>query len=212
MCSTRLMVLTFLFAVSSTVAFSGDIQLPPPQKTGGPPLFACFENRRSAGQSTFPSGEVSREDLSTILWAASGLNRQGSKWTVPMAMGRPPYCKIYVTSKDGIHLYNWKEHKLEEISGENVNADIPTQYFAQRAPLSLYFVTDGESISAMDEPLASEGGPLLAGAMSQHVYLACEALGIGTRMIYSIKRDAASRLFKLGENDVVLFAMPMGKE
>lgn len=193
-------------------ATAADITLPAPQKTGGPALFESIDRRGSASQSNFPTGEVSQEELSTILWAASGNNRDGAKWTVPMAMGRPPYCKIYVVSEKGVYLYNWKDHSLVEISTENVKADIPTQQFAQNAPIALYFVVDAGQISAMSEPLLSEGGPLLAGAMSQNAYLACEALGIGTRMIYSIKRDAASRLLQLAENDTTLFALPMGKK
>lgn len=199
-------------AVLCGVATGGDIKLPEPQKTGGTPLFESMDNRSSAGQSTFPMGEISEQDLSTILWAASGLNRNGTKWTVPMAMGKPPYCKIYVVSDRGVYLYDWKDHILREITTENVKTDIPTQQFAQKAPVSLYIAVHAEQANSLNELLREEGGILLAGAMSQNIYLACESLDVGTRMVYSIKRDAASRLLKLDEGDVVLFGLPMGKK
>lgn len=197
--------------VLSLAAAAADIKLPPPKKTGGPSLLEVLDKRCSAAQTTFPAGAISEEDLSTILWAASGLNRNGNKWTVPMAKGVEPYCTIYVVSDAGVYRYEWKEHTLVRISTDNVKASIPTQTFAQRAPLSLYFVVDGDEIKDFSEPLRGEAGPVLAGGMSQNVYLACEALGIGTRMIYSVKRDVASRLMKLDDNDLVLFALPMGK-
>lgn len=198
-------------AVMTAPLFAADITLPPPQKTGGKGMFESLDKRNSAGQSTFPMGGISRQDLSTILWAASGQNRDGGKWTVPMAMGKPPYCKIYVTTEDGVYFYDWKEHKLVEVATEDVREAVPLQQFAQKAPVCLYFIVDGKGVASMSEPLSEEGGPVLAGAMSQNVYLACESLNIGTRMIYSIKRDAAKRLFDLADDDVPLFALPMGK-
>lgn len=205
-------LLVVVFCVSSVPALAREGKLPDPEKSGGMPLFEAMNERGSPGQSSFPSGKIGREDLSTILWAASGHNRNGSKWTVPMAMGRPPYCKIYVASDDGVFLYNWKDHSLVEISKEKVNERIAMQDFVKSAPLILYFVADGKELQGFTGPMQTEAGPLLAGAMSQNVYLACEAVGVGARVVYSIKRDEASSQLKLSGDDTPLFAMPMGKK
>lgn len=203
-------VLAMMLSLYSVAA---EVKLPEPKKTGGTPVFEALEKRHSPGQKNFPSVEPSREELSTILWAASGHNRGNSsnKWTVPMAMGRPPYCKIYVVSKDGVHQYDWKNHSLLEIGTKDIRSELPLQQFAKDAPLALYFVVDGKEIEGLSEPLKSEGGPLLAGAMSQNVYLACEGLGVEARLVYSVKRDDAAKHLKVGGGDKVLFAMFMGK-
>lgn len=185
--------------------------MPPPQKTGGAPLFEAIDQRASAKQAGFPSGEISRQDLSTILWAASGLNRDGKLWTVPMAMGRPPYCKIYVTDAAGVYLYNWKNHSLEEIGSASAHADLPMQDFAKKAPMNLYIVVDGAEMAQMDSPFTNEFGPVLAGAMSQNIYLACQGVDVGARLVYSIKRTEATKYFKLAAGDTPLFAIIMGK-
>ena len=201
-----------ILSLSAAIAAENEIQLPEPKKTGGPALFEAMDQRGSPGQGSFPSGEVSNEDLSTILWAASGHNRESSnKWTVPMAMGRPPYCKIYVVSKSGAFLYNYKKHTLVRVNDKDVRTLIPLQQFAKDAPATLYLVSDGKALEGLTEPIGSEGGPLLAGAMSQNIYLACGGVGVGARLIYSIKRDEAAKQLKLDAKDTALFAMPIGK-
>lgn len=204
------LVIAVMAAASFTVA--GEVKLPAPKKKGGTPLFEAIDQRGSAGQSGFPTKKIPDEDLATILWAATGTNRDGRLWTVPMAMGRPPYCKIYITSDDGVFRYDWKNHSLVEISRENVKADIPLQPMVKNAPLVLYLVVDGEEVAKLNAPMNEEAGPVLAGAMSQDIYLAAAGVGVGTRVIYSIKRDEASRLLKLPAKDKPLFAMPMGKK
>lgn len=198
--------------VLASVAPAGEINLPAPQKSGGPGLFDVINQRGSALSRGFPANPLTREDYSTILWAASGLNRDGTKWTVPMAMSKPPYCRIYITNAEGAFLYNWRNHSLEQITAENVNAAIPTQDFAKAAPANLYLVTDGEALAALPPNLAGEVGILLAGSMSQDVYLACEALGVGARLIYSIDRKAAAENFKLNPSDVAICTMVLGKK
>ncbi|MDR0361753.1 MAG: nitroreductase family protein [Planctomycetota bacterium] len=194
-------------------AFAGDITLPAPQKSGGPALFDAIDARGSAGQAGFPSGRLDTQDLSTILWSASGSNRNGEKWTVPMGMGRAPYCKVYVTTADGVYLYDWMTHVLRWVSSENVLKDIPMQDFAKDAPAVLYVIADNPSLADLRQPdLAAEWCGVLAGAMSQNIYLACEGVNVGTRLIYSINRDEAAKRFKLAQGEVPLFAMPMGKK
>lgn len=206
----RIAITAFLFLFS--VVFAADIQLPPPQKTGGTPLFEAIDQRASAKQADFPSGEISNEALSTILWAASGHNRDGKLWTVPMAMGNPPYCKIYVTSKDGVFLYNWETHSLKEISKDPVHGTIPMQQFAKSAPMNLYIVADSAELERLKSPFGDEFGLVLAGAMSQNIYLACDAVGVGARLVYSIRRNEATAALRLDAGDTPYFAIIMGKK
>ena len=72
---------TLLFTASTACAQSG--KLPAPQITGGVPTLEAIENRASPASAQFPTGEISRQELSTLLWAAGGRNRGGSGWTVP---------------------------------------------------------------------------------------------------------------------------------
>lgn len=204
--------LAVLVCLATASVMAEDISLPAPRKTGGTPLFQAIDTRGSAGQKDFPKGQLDANDLSTILWAATGTNRDGAKWTVPMGMGRPPYCKVYVATDDGVFLYDWKNNALKSVNSRNVKALLPEQQFAKDAPAQIYIATDGKALAGMpNKAWAAEWGALLAGAMSQNIYLACEGIGVGTRLLYSMDRDLVREHCKLAPEDTPLFVMVLGK-
>ena len=45
-------------------------------------------------------------------------------WTVPMAMGKEPYCDVYVVGDEGVFRYDWKAHALKQISAAKVKGDL----------------------------------------------------------------------------------------
>ena len=194
-------------------AFAAEtIPLPPPQKSGGPEVLTAIDNRGSEPGSNFPIGAISQQELSTILWAASGTNRDGEMWTVPMALGRPPYCKIYVVAKDGSYLYDWEAHALQRVSREDFTGAIPIQPFGQKAPITLVIVADGKEVAQMSGPFAQEFPLVLAGSMSQNIYLAAQAENVGVRLVYSIKRDVAQTALRLDRSDKAIFGIILGKK
>lgn len=192
-------------------SLAASFALPEPQKKGGRAIFDALSSRASGGQSDFPTGDIPPHELSTILWAASGLNRPGKGWTVPMAMGRQPYCKIYVLGGDGAFLYDWEKHALLTVSGENVKAKISGQAFAAKAPYVLLFAADGSALASFNTPRAAGWGETLVGAMTQNVYLAADSLGIGARYMASFNERAAREALKIDERDSLICIMPLGK-
>ncbi len=72
-----ILFVAFLFA-GNVLAREGDtIPLVAPQKTGGMPLFEALNNRQSI--RSFSPEELSRQDLSNLLWAAFGVNREDGR-------------------------------------------------------------------------------------------------------------------------------------
>ena len=206
----RYVVLTVLFLCLAGVAAAETIKLPPPQTAGGPGLFDMLKNRASATGGAFPTGKVSHEELSTLLWAATGLNRPDKGWTVPMAMGREPYCRVYITGEEGTFLYDWKTHSLIETSKEDARKEVGSQSFVAGASHVLIFVSDGKTL----ESFGARGeawGAVAVGAMTQNVYLAAEALGIGTRYIAGLKPDVVRSACALESVDAPICIMPIGK-
>ncbi|MDR2614326.1 MAG: nitroreductase family protein [Candidatus Accumulibacter sp.] len=199
-----------------TLAFSGpalaDIVLPPPRTEGGMGLFDALKKRSSVPGGDLSPAEVKLEDLSTILWAASGLNRGKKGWTVPMANGLPPYCRVYVAGNGGVWRYEWATHSLKEISKENIKGRIAAQSFARRAFYILILVSDGETLATLKNGKeAAEFSQVAAGAMSQNIYLAAAALKLGARYIHSIHRDAIKSALKLPQGDEPISLMLLGK-
>ena len=193
-------------------AASADVPLPAPQRSGGLGVFDALGSRASAVGADFASmKDVSLENLSTVLWAATGLNRGEKGWTVPMAMGMEPYVKVYVARADGTFLYDWRAHALKEVSKEDVRGRVGKQDFVAKAPCTLIFVSDSAALSKkFKDDDGEEFAAVAAGAMTQNVYLASGALGIGTRYIRSARDDAIERILSLRDDDDVLCIMPMG--
>ncbi|MDR1312155.1 MAG: nitroreductase family protein [Deltaproteobacteria bacterium] len=193
-------------------ALSADIDLPAPRTEGGTGVFDALKKRSSAAGGDFSPAEVSLEELSTLLWAASGLNRGESGWTVPMADGLAPYVDVYAIGNGGVYRYDWKGNKLVEISQENIKDKIAHQGFVRRAAWILAFASNPELLAKLRRP---ETGPefaqVLTGAMTQDVYLAAAALNLGTRYIHSFYAEELQSGLKLPEGSVPIALMLVGK-
>ena len=112
----KILVLAAALALAaSSCALALPLVLTEPQKSGGPGVFDTFAARVSAPEQDFTKEELTLDELSTILWAATGQNGTES-WTVPVIMGRDPNVSVYVMLKDGGYLYNWEKNALMEIN------------------------------------------------------------------------------------------------
>lgn len=208
-----LLIVAVMLLALSGAAFAADVKLPAPLKDGGPNILKAIDERASATQTGFPAAKLSPAELGTVLWAATGPNRDGSKWTVPMAVGLPPYCKLYVLDETGAYLYDWENHALQLVTDKDIRADLIMQDFAQKAPQSVLMVLDDIAPAAKikDAESRKEMELVAAGAMSQNMYLAVQAVNAGTRMVFSIERDKAKALLQLPEGLQPVCVMLLGK-
>ena len=197
-----------LFSLSFCYA---DITLPTPQTKDGMSLFESLKKRASTPGGGFPAGQVTDDELSTVLWAASGLNRGKTGWTVPMAKGKAPYVRIYVASEKGTFLYEWDGHYLREINNKDIRGDIGQQSFTKRAAYSLIFVSDANALTDIKPDEVANFSYTAVGAMSQNVYLAAAALKLSARYIHSIKSETISQELQLPKDDVPLGMILLGK-
>jgi nitroreductase len=208
----RIFLITVILAAATACpAFTGE-KLPAPETEGGMGLFEALKKRTSAPGGDFPAASLSAEELSNALWAASGLNRGESGWTVPMDRGVPPYVDIYAALDRGVFLYDWRTHSLVEMTKTDIRANIGLQNFVANAPCSLIFVANAEALSAFsDEALRTQFADVAAGAMTQDVYLAAAAMNLGARYIHSLKEPEIKSALKLNEKDRVICLMMLGK-
>lgn len=205
-------IIAFLFVSLLSLSFCyADITLPTPQTKEGMGLFASLKKRASTPGGAFPAGQVTDEELSTVLWAASGLNRGKTGWTVPMAKGKAPYVRIYVASEKGTFLYEWEGHYLREINNKDIRGDIGLQNFTKRAAYSLIFVSDTSSMADIKPEQVTNFSYTAVGAMSENVYLTAAALKLSARYIHSIKPEAISQALQLPESNIPLGMILLGK-
>jgi nitroreductase len=200
-----------VFLAFATTAAAAEISLPKPVMDGGKGVLSALNSRASASQNSFPVNPISAQDLSTLLWTASGRNRDGNGWIVPVAQGKDPYCTVYVAKADGVFRYDGKNHKLTEISKENIIPGITSQAFAAKAPVVLIFVIDGEKTAAFTDPVRRASfGYVLVGCMTEHVYLAADSLNIGVRYMATMNADFVRSKLGLPAADTPVCILPMG--
>jgi hypothetical protein len=210
--SGTLVLALVLAIVLASGAKAADVSLPKPLTEGGMGLFEALKKRSSVAGGDFSLAELSLDELSTILWAASGLNRGEKGWTVPMSRGAPPYVKVYVAGTNGVWLYDWASHSLKEISGENVKAKVGSQSFVRRASHILILVKDPQGLTEFDDPKTKdEFVHVLVGAMTQNVYLAAAALNLGARYIHGLEKPAIFEALKLNNGEEPVCLMLLGK-
>lgn len=198
-----LTALAVLIAVAAT-AFAADVILPDPEKNGGSPVLEAIANRSSAKQQAFENRSISEKDLSTLLWAGTGLNRDKG-WTVPMAMGAAPYVDIYVLLKSGVYSYDWEKNRLLQLSAKNVIPRASGQEYVTTAPCIFVFVTK-EGRARVDS-----WADVAVGAMSQNIYLACETLGLKARYAATFNKETLlSNMEAAGLLHKIIAIMPVG--
>ena len=196
-------VLIVIFAAAPV--FAADITLPSPQKDGGPGVLAAIDARGSAAQAPFKSGALTAKELSTLLWAASGKNRSGKGWTAPYALGKEPYVDVYVLLKEGVYRYDWQNNMLRLVGDRNLLSRAGSQAYVATAPCVLVLAVSGAI-------RVDSWAEIAAGAMSQNVYLAAQALGLKTRYIQSFSKNAIIDAIQLSPVGRVLCIMPVGRQ
>ena len=193
-----------LFVGSATGRAWADVALPAPDTDGGPGVLTAIRTRASATHAGFSDRTISDRDLATLLWAATGRNRQGGGWTIPLAMGKPPYVDVYVLAKNGSFLYDWEKNALKQTGTENISGKAGRQSFVASASHILVFVKDENGQYSRDF------GDVAVGAMTQNVYLAATGLGIKGRYVVGMDVDVLKTSLKLEKHKKPVCIMPIG--
>jgi SagB-type dehydrogenase family enzyme len=186
-----------------------DIQLPEPIKTGGMPLMEALNQRQTIRE--FSEKEFSLQEISNILWAAFGVNRSDAgKRTAPSARNLQEV-DIYVSTKEGIYLYDAFENTLIAIKSGDFRKKMGIQNFVSDAPLVMIFVADYSKLKGKlpDNRKAFYTGTS-AGYISQNVYLYAASEGLATVVLGAILHDKISKAIGLEEHQVVLLSQPIG--
>ena len=183
------------------------VSLPPAQKTGGIPLMEALANRKS--QRTFSEREISLQDLSNLLWAGFGVNREDGHRTAPSARGWNEI-DIYVVRADGWFLYDPATHALIKKGSQDLREYAGTQAFVKTVPLNLVYVADFTRMTNTtdDDRIVSSAAD--TGFISQNVYLYCASAGLATVVRGSIDKPKAAEAMQLRTEQHIILAQSIG--
>ena len=188
----KFMMMMAAVAVMAAGAAETVVVLPPAKKSGGMTLNEALARRHTVRK--FKAQELSSQQLSDLLWSANGVNRPDGKRTAPSARNRQEIM-IYAALKDGAYFYDAAKHVLVKVSGR----DLRKSCGRYTAPCYLILVPDKK------KQASEKWGLVDAGYVSQNIYLAAEAGGMGTCAVGMIAdAETLKKELGLGENAPVL--------
>ena len=157
------------------------IRLPKPRTAGGKSALAAL-NARATNREIGPE-LLSRSLLSTVLWAAFGVNRLkgpfGGRGRTAASASNSQEIDLYVALPEGIYLYEAAPHRLMPVAvGDLRDLSISRGQrgtAAGRAPLNIIYVADIARYKAlgMDDHIAKPiDWPLLFSTLARHIAVA----------------------------------------
>jgi SagB-type dehydrogenase family enzyme len=177
------------------------IALPPFEKNNTFPLDRALLERKSA--SSFADRALSQEELSRLLWATTGVNREDGHRTTPSGQRKYPI-DVLVALPGGVYRYEPKEHRLVRVFAEDIREKIPNQDPFKKAAMIVLYVINKDRTSRI------EWADLEIGCMGQNLYLEAAALGMGARIIAGIKVADVTKILGLKENQILRIAQLTG--
>ena len=206
----RKLNLLLLMIVMMTTSFAQNskdnmIQLVEPQRDGGMPLMQALNERVTLRE--FSDKMLTDQQLSDLLWAANGVNRDNGKRTAPSARN----CQeidFYVLMSTGTYLYLADQHALQLVDATDIRSQAAMQPFVAKAPVLLMFVANYDKMTGMDKVAKEFYGATDAGFVSQNVYLYCASEKLATVVLGSIHRDFLEK--KLGFKGKAILGQPVG--
>ena len=184
------------------------IRLPPPETAGGMPLMQALQARHSTRE--FSGRSLLPQDLSNLLWAASGVNRPHTgQRTAPSAHDWREI-DVYVATVDGAYRYDPSTHTLIEVAAGDVRPLTGVQDFVATVPLNLVYVADFERMSGASAEDKTFYSATDAGFVAQNVYLYCASAGLAVVVRGLIDRDALGAALGLGPHQRIILAQSVG--
>ena len=198
--------------LSTSCFAAGDMILPPPTTNDKLSVTNALTQRKSS--RNFIDKNLSPAQLSQILWAANGTNRDNGKRTIPVALGVYSV-EVYAVTKDGIFLYDAASHTLKIIAeGDFRSLTTTGQKFVSKAALNLVYVETPAAWKNSDKAPTRDAqvsfANITAGAMAQNVALMAQNEGLGNCVRGSINRDEFKKVAKLSSEKIILLAQTVG--
>jgi nitroreductase len=204
-----------------------DLQLPPPAGDADDPIAAMFARRQTIRD--IDAAPISTQELSNLLWAAFGINRQPGPFGTSFgrtagSASNSQEIDLYVALADGAYRYEAPNHRLAFVTTSDVRASaiLPVQRQLMDipiAPVQLIYVADLDRFThtaGFDEPGLHDPETQKAyyyvdtGLIAGNVYLFAAAYGLAT-WFHNCDKTSLTESLKLKAEQRVLFAQSVGR-
>jgi nitroreductase len=184
------------------------VKLPQPQIEAGGDLMQALKLRRST--RTFSSRPLPEDLLSTLLWAAFGVNRPATDGrTAPSAHGWQEM-DVYAALPGGLYRYDALANVLLPAATGDLRALTGVQDFVARVPLNLVYVADFSRMTGANEEDRKFFAATDAAVIAQNVYLLCAAKGLATVVRGLVDRSKLAPAMGLRREQRIVLAQSVG--
>lgn len=196
---------------------SNIIILPKPSYDGNIPVERSLKERRSV--RSFSDAAITLQELSQILWAASGIS-QGNYRTVPSAGATYPLNCYAVVGKvqklqKGVYQYIVENHGLKQIVPYDVQIALCraalNQTCIEQAPLIIVITAIYERTTGHYGQRGIRYVHMETGHCGQNIHLQAVALGLGCVMVGAFDDEIIKELLSLEKAEYPLYIIPVGK-
>jgi SagB-type dehydrogenase family enzyme len=186
----------------------GSIVLPPPQTDAGASLMQALKLRRSTRD--YSPRPLPLPLLSTLLWAAFGINRpdKGGR-TAPSAHDWQEI-DIYAVLPEGAYRYDPAGHTLRLTVGGDHRSLTGVQEFVAQAPLNLVYVARFSHMVDADAEQRTFFAAADAGFIAQNVYLFCASAGLACVVRGLVDRRRLAPALHLQVDERIVLAQSVG--
>lgn len=187
-----------------------DIKLNEPVKTGGISVMEAFAKRQSS--SEFADKELSIQDLSNLLWAANGINRENGKKTAPSAQNSQDI-DVYVALPNAVYKFDAQANNLILISEGDYRGLAGGKKDNPLPPSILYIVADASKYkpSAYNSiEHITDMNKVDAGIVSQNISIFCSGMGLGTKPRAQMNHAELKKVLKLSDSQTLMLNHPVG--
>lgn len=191
-----------------------EINLPGPKEKGSTSIEETLNKRRSVRD--YKRGPLRLEQISQLLWAASGKNLY--RRTVPSAGATYPLETYLVVGEveglePGIYHYSYSSHSLERTKDEDVRNKLSQAALGQRmiekASIDIIIAADYGRTTSHYGQRGIRYVHMEVGHMGQNISLQANALSLGAVMIGAFDDQEAKEV--LGIKEEPLYVIPVGK-
>lgn len=191
-----------------------EVKLPKPKEKGSISIEETLNQRRSVRD--YKRGFLNLEQISQLLWAASGKNLY--RRTFPSAGATYPLETYLVVGEvegleTGVYHYSFSNHSLEMTKRQDVRKTLSRSALGQEmikeAPISLILAANYEKTTTHYGQRGIRYVHMEVGHVGQNVSLQAISLGLGTVMIGAFRDKEVQEV--LGIKEEPLYIIPVGK-
>jgi len=156
-------------------------------------LLQAIERRNSTSRGDFTGKAISEDALQLLGWAATGKNREGTGFVVPLAMGSAPYVSLYVAQENGVRRFAWESNNFEHIIDGDIRGQITMMNAGKNASAVWIYVIEKDKVPRGIMDWAWHA----VGAMSEHQYLVADEFDIQARFMAGVNAGEVIKLLEL---------------